>query len=636
MDLFKQKKSIDLLYDFFVRGKSDVSRIPYMPSKTRCYEGAGVPNYFPRMRPEEKGVPSSVLTDLLHDLEHNARVNMHALTVVCDGAVICEATAKPYRRDIPHVTHSMCKSLTGLAVGLLFDEGLLDLDRPVWRYFAPSQLPGRLSGRMKSVTARHLLTMTSGVSFNEMGVVTELDWVRAFFSADVKYEPGSKFTYNSLNTYILSALVRRLSGVGLVEYLRPRLLEPLGIREIFWECCPLGIEKGGWGLYIAQEDMAKIGYMCLCGGLFEGRRILSEDWVAQATALQVETPPDTGDYNYAYQIWTARNGASYLFNGMLGQNTWICPGNRLVVVANAGNSEFFQAGAMLDFFEKHLGRSLHRSETPLRPSRRAYRRLLKTQAAFFDTRAWTRPLPEPGLLARIGRTFCGTPIRPLPALYRPLDDRVFRFRENNTGLLPLFTRLMQNNHTAGLREVRFFTVGNRFFCSFDEGEGELYTLELGFYGFVGTTLCIRGERYLVAAQAAFAVDEDGRRLLKIDVVFPELTHTRRIKVFFEEEVPFLQLREVPGREVLDGLLRSLPATNPKARGIVGFIRNRLNLDYLLIKIYEKFEPRMAADASRPVALPGAEALALLAAAEETDDATGDPPEAPDGAEDAEA
>ena len=594
MDILQQKKTLDLLYDFFVRGKTDPSRIPYIPAKCRTCGGEGVADFFPRATPEEKGVPSELITALLHDLEHNARVHMHAITVLCDGAVIAEANATPYDRRIPHLTHSMCKSITSLAIGFLYDEGRVELDTPVYRYFTGSQIPARLSGRMKSVTVRHLLTMTSGVSFAEAGSVTEIDWVRAFFSADVKFEPGSRFAYNSMNTYILSALVRNQTGVGLTEYLRPRLFEPLGISDIFWEKCPLGTEKGGWGLYIAQEDLAKIGMLCLEGGIWGGRRLISKAWLDEATAEKVTVPEESGDFNYAYQIWTARNGSgSYLFNGMLGQNTWICPHNRIVIVANAGNGEFFQKGAMLAAFEARLGASgFARSQTPLPRNRHAERVLRRAEQEFFETRAWVTPLPEPGRFARLMRRLRRLPLEPLPKLCRLLEGRVLRFPDNNSGILPTFVRLMQNNHSSGLREVRFAIEGERFFCIFDEGDGACYRVEVGFYRHARGRLSIRGEEYRIAACGGFTVDEDGRRLLKIDLCFTEIPHARRIKIFFDEDEPCLLLREVPGREVLDGLLRALPVNSPKSRGIVGFIRNRLNFDYILLKIYDKFEPKL--------------------------------------------
>jgi CubicO group peptidase (beta-lactamase class C family) len=601
MDLGQQKRGFTLLYDLFVRGASDVRQIPYLPAKTVCPPRAD--NYFPRATPESRGIESARVQAMLEELEHNSRVNMHAITVLCDGAVIAEASVHPYDRQIPHVSHSLCKSVVGIAIGILHGEGRISLDESAYRYFDRAKLPARLSTRMKAVTVRHLLTMTSGVAFGETGSATESDWVRAFFSADVKAEPGSEFAYNSMNSYILAAIVCEVTGMGLVDYLRPRLFEPLMIRNIFWETCPMGIERGGWGLYIAQEDVAKLAQMLLDGGVFAGRRILDAEWVRTATTAQAITPADSGDYHYGFQMWCAREGSGYLFNGMLGQNAWVSEKNRIIVVTNAGNLEFFQKSAMLSIIEKYLGGDFVRVPV-LRENRRALRRLRHTERESLDSRAWVTPIPKPGLFRRLYLALHGYSAYRLPGVCRLLSGRRFVFRKNNCGILPVFVRLTQNNHTAGLRTVSFETVGDRFFLSFDEGKDALYRIEVGFYGYAQNTLTIGGECYRLAAAGGIAVDEDGRQLLKVELCFPELSHARRMKFYFDGENGEieLQMREMPGKEVLDCILSALPIAAPKTRGLVSFLQGKVNLDYLLMKVYDKFEPKLLASED-PAALP---------------------------------
>lgn len=592
MDILQQKRGLDLLYDLFIRGKSDVLRIPYTPSKTEMPEPAS--DYFPRATPESCGVESDRLRRLLVALESDRRVNMHAITVLCDGAVICEASAPGYDRSLPHVSYSMCKSVVGLAIGFLYDEGRIDLDKPAYRYFPQADLP-RLSGKMKSVTVRHLLTMSSGASFAETGLATDTDWVRAFFSSDLRFEPGSDFSYNSMNTYILSALVRAITGEGLVDFLRPRLFAPLHIRHVFWEKCPRGIEKGGWGLYIAQEDVAKIAWMCLSGGMFEGQRILSEEWIREATEAKRTVPNEAGNYNYAYQIWRSRDERTYLFNGMLGQNTWVYPDKRLIVVMNAGNVEFFQQSRMLALIEEYLGQEEARSAVPLKPNNKALRALRMAEERFYATRVWARPLPQPGFFTRLLRRLRGELPLPLPAECDGLAGKRYTFSQNNSGILPLLIRLQQNNHTKGLRALTLERQGERFFVVFDEGEGAVYRLEFGFYDYARACLSIGGETYRVASAARFAVDEEGRRLLMLHIIFPEMAHDRRIKLYYEEGQVCLRLRENPGKDTLGSLLSGLSVSTPRSRGLLGLISSRLNFDYLFIKAYDKFEPLLFAD-----------------------------------------
>ena len=591
MELRRQKKTLDLAYDFFVRGKSDVSRIPHTPYKTTL--PAAAENYFPRSTPEAKGVSSAHVAAFLEELEHHPRINLHSLTVLADGAVITEVSAPGYDRAIPHVSHSMCKSVTGIAIGMLIGEGLLTPDTPAYTLFPEGRLPARLSSKTKAITVRHLLTMSTGVSFAELGSVVETDWVRTFFASDVRFDPGTDFAYNSMNTYILSAIVGEVSGLPLDEYLTPRLFSPLHIKSFFWERCPMGTPKGGWGLYLAQEDAAKIGQTLLDGGIFEGKRILDAAFIAEATATQRVTPSEAGEFNYGYQIWSARDESAFLFNGMLGQNVWVSPKNRIVIVSHAGNAEFFQDGGMLSLFSKYFGADFARAATPLPRDRRALAYLRHIQADFAASHTWVGRLHEPRGLARLWRRLSGRSLRPLPRLCARLTGRAFAFPQNNCGILPVFMRLMQNNHTAGLRSLSFEAEGDRFFACFDEGEGECYRIPLGFYGYTPSTLTVRGEVYRIQAAAAFAVNEDGCRVLKIEIVFPEFSHTRRIKVFLTaEDALRLRLLEVPDKQIVDGLFSTMPVTNPRTGAAVQFLKNRINFDYVLLKVYNKFEPEL--------------------------------------------
>ncbi len=590
MELRRHKKTLDLAYDFFVRGKSDVSRIPHTPYKTVL--PAAAENYFPRVAPEAKGVPSAHVAEFLEELEQHPRVNLHSLTVLVDGAVIAEVSAPGYDRAIPHVSHSMCKSVTGIAIGMLCGEGHLTLDTPAYTLFPDGRLPARLSSKMKAITVRHLLTMSTGVAIGELGTVVETDWVRAFFGSDVRFEPGADFAYNSMNTYLLSAIVGEVSGLPLDEYLTPRLFAPLHIKSFFWEKCPMGIPKGGWGLYIAQEDAAKIGQTLLDHGMFEGKRILDAEWIAEATATQKVTPNEAGDFNYGYQTWSARDESAFLFNGMLGQNVWVSPKNRVVIVSHAGNTEFFQGGGMLSLFSRYFGAGFTRAR-PLPKNRQALARLRHIQADFAAAHKWAAGLHEPRGLARLWRRLCGRSLRPLPRLAARLAGRSFAFPKNNSGILPVFMRLMQNNHTAGLRALAFEAEGERFFACFDEGEGERYRIPLGFYGYTPSTLTVRGEVYRIQTAASFAVNEDGCRVLKIEILFPEFSHTRRIKVFLHaEDALRVRLLEVPDKQVVDGLFSTLPVTTPRTSAAVQFLKNHINLDYVLLKVYDKFEPEL--------------------------------------------
>ena len=178
--------------------------------------------------------------------------------------------------------------------------------------------------------------MRAGVLFSEPEALSETDWSKAFLNSSLKGDPGTEFHYNSLNTYMLSAIVRRKAGKGLLEFIQERLFDPMGITDVLWETCPMGIEKGGWGLYIRPEDMAKLGQLVLDGGLWQGRRLISQAFLQAALTAHASPPPELGDYDYGYQIWVGRKANTFLFNGMLGQNVLGFRDSGILLVTNAG------------------------------------------------------------------------------------------------------------------------------------------------------------------------------------------------------------------------------------------------------------------------------------------------------------
>jgi hypothetical protein len=261
---------------------------------------------------------------------------------------------------------------------------------------------------------------------------------------------------------------------------------------------------------------------------------------------------------------------------------------------NAGNNEFFQRSRMLDIVEEALGRGFCRDKTPLLPCKRDLRALRLTEEGFYRQRIWVKPLREPGCLTRLLRRLRGMPPLPLPPGCAVLAGKRYEWQSNNSGILPLLLRLQQNNHTKGLRALSFERQGERFFACFDEGEGALYRLEMGFYSYRPACLTVGGEQYRVACMAAFAVDEEGREILMMHILFPELAHDRRIKLYYGEEQAALRLRERPGKETLASLYRGMSIASPRSRGLLSFIGSKLPLDYFLSRAYEKYEPLLLA------------------------------------------
>lgn len=291
-----------------------------------------------RSTPEEQGVSSRALLAFVDDVE-SAVPELHSLMVVRHGSVVAEGWWAPYAADLPHELYSLSKSFTSTAVGLARAEGLLALEDLVLAYF-PEHAPVEPDENLARMTLRHLLTMTTGHDDDPSDrVFAQHDWVRAFLAEPVEHEPGSHFVYNTAATYMLSAIVQKVTGLRVLDYLGPRLLEPLGITGATWEQCPRGIDTGGFGLSLRTEDVACFGQLCLGDGLWQGRQLLPAGWVAEATRAQTLSTHSEGDpdwlQGYGYQFWRGRHG-TYRGDGAFGQFCLVLPEQDAVVAITAG------------------------------------------------------------------------------------------------------------------------------------------------------------------------------------------------------------------------------------------------------------------------------------------------------------
>ncbi|MCP2266371.1 serine hydrolase domain-containing protein [Promicromonospora thailandica] len=295
----------------------------------------------PRSTPRAEGVdPAAVrrLVDRLDGLE-----DVHSLLVVRHGNVIAEGWWHPHTADRPHTMFSVSKSFTSTAVGLAVDEGLLSLDDRVVDLL-PDDVPADPGEHLRAMRVRHLLTMTTGHSASTMeGIDRTISlpgarWARSILAQPVDHEPGTHFVYNTGATYLLSAILHRLTGERLLDYLTPRLLAPLGITHAEWEQDPDGIDTGGFGLSITTEEMAAFGQLYLQGGRWAGEQLVPAQWVAAATAAQVPNGPhDWPEWNqgYGYQFWQCRYGA-YRADGAFGQYIVVWPEKDLVITMTSG------------------------------------------------------------------------------------------------------------------------------------------------------------------------------------------------------------------------------------------------------------------------------------------------------------
>ena len=550
-----------------ILGKTGGTRVDYFPQKPDFPFDAVYEQAFVRATPESQGISSDLFTALLRELDASKDTEMHHFMALRHGKVICECNFAPYPKGMWHITHSMCKSITGMAIGMLIEEEKLKLDENIYDIF-PDHINAFSKIFRPVITVENLLTMTSGITFNESGIVSGNDWLGSFLNASVNGKPGTEFQYNSLNTYVLSAIVTKRTGETLTEYLTPRLFGPLGITKYYWETCPKGITKGGWGLFLCAEDMAKLGQLYLQRGKWNGQQLVSEYWIEISTARHLKTQNDT--YGYGYQLWMEQRPGSFEYNGMLGQNVIIYPDMDMVLVTNAGNKEMFQDCIMLNIIRKYFPVNYHPAdvlpENPLSYS------LLKRLCGELENGennnrstslrgGWKR-----NVVSRRKHSDKKYSYRISAAVDRPSDHhsfmravsgRTYVMEQQNIGIAPLFVQVFHNNMTDGISEISFTYDAGNFCVSFTEGE-VIHKLPVGFGKAADGCVDLHGEHYLVATLGEFARDENDIPVLKLEVTFIEECVKRRAHIFFHEDNGIeIRWNETPGKKMILAGLSSI-------------------------------------------------------------------------------
>ena len=300
----------------------------------------------PRSSPERQGISSAAILAFVNraDSEIDA---MHSFMLVRHGHVVAEGWWSPYDSATPHMLYSLSKSFTSTAVGLAIADGKLSLDDPVLKFF-PSEAPAAPSTNLQSMRVRDLLRMATGHDRETLPWRWNGDpaaapppgqtWTKTFLAQPVPFKPGTHFLYNSPATYTLSAIVQQVTGQTVLDYLRPRLFQPLGIDHPEWGASPQGVTLGAFGLLIRTEDIARFGQLYLQKGKWNGRQLVPAAWVTAATSLEVangSSPESDWDQGYGYQFWRSRHN-SFRGDGAFGQYCMVLPDVDAVVVITSG------------------------------------------------------------------------------------------------------------------------------------------------------------------------------------------------------------------------------------------------------------------------------------------------------------
>ncbi|MFT4587285.1 MAG: CubicO group peptidase (beta-lactamase class C family) [Candidatus Binatia bacterium] len=380
----------------------------------------------PRSTPREEGIAESHLIEFVDAMEREGH-ELHGLMVLRRGKVIAEGWARPYGPKFNHSMYSLSKSFTSTGVGLAVAEGLIKVMDKVVSFF-PEAAPDKISDRLAALDIRHLLTMSAGMASSATGkTTTSKDWVRTFLAQPLVHDPGTVFNYNTAATYMLSAIIQKVSGDKLIDYLRPRLFEPIGIVGPTWDECPAGINKGGFGLNITTEGLARFGQLYLQRGRWNGKQVLPAAWVKDATSKQIQQGTDSNknpdwQQGYGYQFWRCRHDG-YRGDGAFGQFTIVLPKQEVVI---AMSSETASMQGELDLVWKLLLPNFTEvSSAPGTRSDAVFQRKLKSLKT---------PFPQGDSKSGLAKKWHGKTIRFEPDNPMGLDEVVVTFEKGTVEL----------------------------------------------------------------------------------------------------------------------------------------------------------------------------------------------------------
>lgn len=581
MDIKIGLRTIELLRKISDGRMQDIDFVKYSPQKIRFPEEIRLKQPFERVEPEEEGIASEYLEAFFKELQQLPKTRVHSFMILRNGRVIAEGSFPPYRQEVWHISHSMCKSIVALAIGMAIEEGKLKITDRVSEVL--KDWKKKLSVPLKkNVTVRDLLIMSSGMIANETAAVTGNEWTRSCLESSQRFEPGTKFHYNSMNTYLLTVILQTVTGKSLMDYLQPRLWSPLEIERVLWERSPEGVEKGGWGMYLSVEDMAKLGQLCLQNGEWNGKQLVPAAWIREAGSYHIDSTTGNGRYGYGYQMWGGKSAGSYLFNGMLGQIVYIIPKLAMVLVFTGGSENLYRDNPTNELIEKYFNDDLvpeeQESNAKAAEHLRSTLRHLRYENACSTRNRYA-----------IGGTLTRTPDYEMERQALRLDGRGYHFPGHTVGLLPVFIQCVHNNYSQGLSRIRFYRDGDEIVMITTEGE-DTNKIPLGFSETKYCEIRENGEVFLAAVDASMIRNEDDVPVLKIVISLIETANVRIIKLFFEHDRVRAHFLETPGVEMLLNGISSAIAGLGSER-IMDGAKNVIDSEYVENRLKRAFEPR---------------------------------------------
>lgn len=527
MSILNHTNTLRLFKRIFDSKNSTETIIPYYPQKKEFIFDTYANSEFHK----NDVVNSKLLMSFLNEIENDKTVNIHSICISINGKTVLKLSTLTHKTNIPHAVHSASKSVTSLACGILISQNKLSLSDKLCDILPEIYNPLTKHAH-KNITVENLLMMTTGVGFNETEVYSAEYYDKAFALSPLSFSPGTDFAYNSLNSYMLGRIIEKISGMKLNNFVNETIFTPLGISNYYWEECPKGHTKGGWGLYLSCEDMLKIGNLYLQNGIYNGTRIISKEWIKEATKKRIQTPAEIGDFDYGYHIWVARDDSCYLINGMFGQNVFCFPKSKICVALNGGVDDFFQTSNIYRIVNKYFSSPTTKKSSFLNDLKFKY------------------------YLENFSKNYhsikCKNNTLDFKIHFNKISSKSYKIVSSNSasvGIMPVVLQILQNNYTRGITNVEFYKKDRRRYIIITEGSSK-YSIPLDDKTVYYTKLDFNKEIYNVASSADFAINEFGETVLKIKLDFNETASTRFIYISFSNEGINLRFSETPELEFI--------------------------------------------------------------------------------------
>ncbi len=527
MNILNQTNTIRLFKRIFDSRNSTETIIPYYAQKREFSFGENEDSvYF-----KNDTIDSKHLMSFLKDIESDESVNIHNICISVCGKTVFKFSTPYHNTKIPHAVHSASKSITSLACGILISQNKLSLNDKLCDILPEIYNP-ITKFVQKNITVENLLTMSTGVGFNETEVYSDEFYDKAFALSPLSFVPGTAFSYNSLNSYMLGRIVEKISGLKLSDFVNKNIFGPLGITNYYWEECPKGHTKGGWGLYLSCEDMLKIGNLYLQDGIYENKQIVSKEWINEATKKRMSAPLELGDFDYGYHIWVARDKSCFLINGMFGQNVFCFPNNHICVATTGGIDDFFQMNNLYKIVKKHFSSVIGKKSTVI---------------SDFKFKSYLKNLSQ-----NYHSVKCKSNTLKFSRQFKKICNRSYNIVSSNyvsVGIMPLVLQILQNNYTKGITKIGFKREKHLNYIVINENDN-VYNIPINDKAVSYTKLDFNKEIYNVAVISDFALNQFGELVLKIKLDFNETASTRYINITFHNNHIKIALSETPELEFL--------------------------------------------------------------------------------------